>query len=266
MAQTILIVLTSAGGNTGPFDLYSDINGYTTPFETGIARTTLLAGYISVLVPDGATVIRVMSDSVYCTNYEDFPITFLPTTTTSTTTEAPTTTTTTTEAPTTTTTTTETPTTTTTTTIEPTTTTTTTTETPTTTTTTTIPSTTTTTTVAPSCALDGTAELQIPPTTTTTTTIETPTTTTTTITPTTTTTTTVALLCYEWTIENTSGVQQGANWTDCCTGTPASELMDSGTQIVVCSRTEPTGTGLTVTGGTIECQGGCTTTTTTIAP
>ena len=184
-----------------------------------------------------------------------------PTTTTTTTTEEPTTTTTTTteEITTTTTTTTETPTTTTTTTTEtPTTTTTTTTETPTTTTTTTTetPTTTTTTTETP---------------TTTTTTTETPTTTTTTSTSTSTTTSTTTaapLLCYEWTIQNFSGVQQGANWTDCCTGDPASEFLDSGTGINVCSRTEPTGVGLTITGGTVECQDTCltTTTTTTIAP
>lgn len=104
MAQTILIVLTSAGADTGPFNLYSDVDGYVTPFETGVPKASLLAGYVSILVPDGATIIRVMSDSAFCTNYQDFSIIF--TTTTTTTTETPTTTTTTTETPTTTTTTT----------------------------------------------------------------------------------------------------------------------------------------------------------------
>lgn len=125
MAQTVLITLTLAGADTGPFNLYSDVDGYVVPFETGVAKAALQSGYTSVLVPDSTTIIRVQSTSVLCTNYVDLPISGI-TTTTTTTTEAPTTTTTTTEAPTTTTTTTETPTTTTTTTETPTTTTTTT--------------------------------------------------------------------------------------------------------------------------------------------
>lgn len=111
MAQTVLITLTLAGADTGPFDLYSDVDGYVVPFETGVAKAALESGYTSVLVPDSTTIIRVQSTSVLCTNYVDLSISGITTTTT--TTEAPTTTTTTTEAPTTTTTTTEVPTTTT---------------------------------------------------------------------------------------------------------------------------------------------------------
>lgn len=108
MAQTVLITLTLAGADTGPFDLYSDADGYVAPFETGVAKASLVSGYTSVLVPDLATIIRVQSTSVLCENYVDLPISGLtttttttaePTTTTTTTTEEPTTTTTTTEAP-----------------------------------------------------------------------------------------------------------------------------------------------------------------------
>ena len=130
------------GGAAGPFDLYSDADGFTTPFETQVPAVDLVAGY-TVTLPMGATIIRVCSVGT-CENCIDLP-TNCPTTTT--TTVAPTTTTTTTVAPTTTTTTTVAPTTTTTTTVAPTTTTTTTA--PTTTTTTTAPTTTTTTTAAP---------------------------------------------------------------------------------------------------------------------
>lgn len=106
MAQTVLITLTVAGADTGPFDLFSDVDGYIVPFETGVSKAALVAGYTSVLVPDLTTVIRVKSQNVLCGNYVDLPITGL-TTTTTTTTETPTTTTTTsTETPTTTTTTT----------------------------------------------------------------------------------------------------------------------------------------------------------------
>lgn len=92
--MTVLITLTLAGADTGPFNLYSDANGYLAPFETGVLKSALQAGYTSVLVPDGSTVIRVQSNSA-CTNYIDFPISGITTTTTSTSTSTSTTTTTT---------------------------------------------------------------------------------------------------------------------------------------------------------------------------
>jgi hypothetical protein len=85
MAQTVLITLTTAGADTGPFDLFSDADSYVAPFETGVAKIDLTSGYTSVLVPDLATIVRVQSDSV-CTNYIDLSIVV---TTTTTTTSAP---------------------------------------------------------------------------------------------------------------------------------------------------------------------------------
>lgn len=90
MAQTVLITLTLAGTDVGPFDLYSDVDGYVSPFETGVLRASLVAGYLSILVPDGATVIRVKSTGV-CPNYIDLIIGGI-TTTTSTSTSSTTTT------------------------------------------------------------------------------------------------------------------------------------------------------------------------------
>jgi len=85
MALTVLITLTTAGADTGPFDLYSNTDGYTTPFETGIAKAALEGGYLSVSVPDSTTTIRVLSDSELCENYVDLAISgFTTTTTTST--------------------------------------------------------------------------------------------------------------------------------------------------------------------------------------
>ena len=92
MAQTVLITLTVAGADTGPFSLFSDADGYAVPFETGVPKASLVSGYTSVLVPDLATIIRVQSTSVLCPNYVDLPIGGLTTTTT--TTAEPTTTTT----------------------------------------------------------------------------------------------------------------------------------------------------------------------------
>lgn len=61
------------------------------------------------------------------------------------------------------------------------------------------------------------------------------------------------VVCYEWTIYNGSGTQVEATWTDCSTGNFAAEIIDAGNQILVCSRTEPTAAGGTVTGGTVTC-------------
>lgn len=90
MAQSYIITLTAAGLGTGPFDLYSNADGFFAPFETGVERYSLLAGYLSVVVPNGATVIRVASSNFTCGNYRDItlppPPTPVPTTSTTTTT------------------------------------------------------------------------------------------------------------------------------------------------------------------------------------
>jgi hypothetical protein len=118
----ILITLSSAGQNTGPFNIYSNIDNYTTAFAVNLSREILLAGYITNNAPMGTTYVRVKSNTS-CKNYVDIHVlsqngtttttTTVPgntTTTTSSTTIAPGTTTTTTTLP---------PTTTTTTTVEP---------------------------------------------------------------------------------------------------------------------------------------------------
>jgi len=93
--MTVLITLTTAGTDSGPFDLYSDLDGYISAFESGVDKTLLLAGYPSSLVPDYTTIIRVRSNNGLCTNYIDIPVAE-PTTTTTTTVDPSTTTTTTT--------------------------------------------------------------------------------------------------------------------------------------------------------------------------
>ena len=94
---TVTITIATIGTDAANFSLYSNVDGFTTPFETGISRAALLAGYTSVLVPNGTTIIRVQSTGI-CTNYIDgtFGLTTTTTTTTTSTTAAPTTTTTTT--------------------------------------------------------------------------------------------------------------------------------------------------------------------------
>ena len=96
--MTVLITLTVAGADSGPFNLYSNLDGFTAAFETGVSKASLLAGYPSALVPDYTTTIRVKSDGV-CVNYVDILIESTTSTTTSSTTVEPTTTSTTTPLP-----------------------------------------------------------------------------------------------------------------------------------------------------------------------
>ena len=69
------------GGDVGPFNLYSDSDGYTVPFATNVSATALQAGYSST-VPNDATIIRVISNGL-CTNFIDLNINLITTTTTS---------------------------------------------------------------------------------------------------------------------------------------------------------------------------------------
>jgi hypothetical protein len=94
--MTVFITLTTAGPDSGPFNLYSDLDGFITPFEVGVPKVNLEAGYSSGVVPDFTSVIRVLSTAQYCVNYVDITLGFPPTTTT---TSSSTTTTTTTLAP-----------------------------------------------------------------------------------------------------------------------------------------------------------------------
>lgn len=86
MAQTVLITLTTAGSDTGPFDLYSNVDGFTIPFESNIAKLDLEAGYVSSLVPDVTDIVRVKSDNVLCDSFVDLIIMTPTTTSTSSTT------------------------------------------------------------------------------------------------------------------------------------------------------------------------------------
>jgi hypothetical protein len=80
--MTVLITLTFAGTDTGPFDIYSNVDGFVTPLATGVSKAALEAGYSLLGVPDAASIIRVKSTGV-CDNYLDILIAGATTTTTS---------------------------------------------------------------------------------------------------------------------------------------------------------------------------------------
>jgi hypothetical protein len=72
--MSVLIQLTAAGTDSGPlFNLFSDVNNYSSPFESGISKTALLTGYTTSVVPALASIIRVKSAG-NCLNYVDLQI------------------------------------------------------------------------------------------------------------------------------------------------------------------------------------------------
>lgn len=89
--MTIYILLTTPSTDAGPFNLYSDVDGYIAPFATNVSKSTLSGGY-SATVPNGTTIVRAVSVGELCTNYLEFPVDFGPvptSTSTSTTTVNP---------------------------------------------------------------------------------------------------------------------------------------------------------------------------------
>lgn len=77
------IVLTTAGTETGPFDLYSDADGFTIPYLTGVTREQMLSGINSTTIPDGTNIVRAVSTGVCRTSVnivlEEPCFKFLPT-------------------------------------------------------------------------------------------------------------------------------------------------------------------------------------------
>ncbi len=71
--MTGAIQIGTLGTGTGPFDLYSNVNGFTAPFEIGISRKNLSDGYPTDKVPDTTTIIRVVSTGP-CTTFLDILI------------------------------------------------------------------------------------------------------------------------------------------------------------------------------------------------
>lgn len=68
------ITISNAGADTGPFNLYSDFDGFMSAFDTNIPKTILEAGYATISVPDGTTMIRVQSVNERCSNYVEISI------------------------------------------------------------------------------------------------------------------------------------------------------------------------------------------------
>ena len=75
--MTTVLTLVTAGSDSGPFDLYSNINGYGNPFEVGVPKASLVNGYTTTKVPDYTDVVRVKSTGV-CTSETDISLYYPP--------------------------------------------------------------------------------------------------------------------------------------------------------------------------------------------
>jgi len=75
-ASNVRISLTSAGVCSGPVNIFSNADGFTTPFATGISIAILtgLFGFLTP-VPAGTTIVRVQNANLNCQNYEQVLIT-----------------------------------------------------------------------------------------------------------------------------------------------------------------------------------------------
>lgn len=91
MSQTVLITLTTAGPNTGPFNIYAEDILNSTLVATNVPKQSLLSGYIAV-VPDNTVSVTILSKDAFCQNVQiNIPLPGVPTTTTTSTTTTTTT-------------------------------------------------------------------------------------------------------------------------------------------------------------------------------
>lgn len=63
------ITISNVGADAGPFDLYSNVDGYIAPFQVGVSVADLEAGYAVFNVPDGTTIIKIQSVNDNCNNF-----------------------------------------------------------------------------------------------------------------------------------------------------------------------------------------------------
>jgi len=69
------ITISNVGADTGPFNLYSDIGGYTSAFETNIPKAILEAGFATNNIPTGTTQIKIKSVNEKCNNFVNVGVT-----------------------------------------------------------------------------------------------------------------------------------------------------------------------------------------------
>jgi len=69
--MNLYIKLTLAGNDTGPFNIYSDVDNFNGAFEGNISKSDLLFGFATNNAPNGTEIIRVRSINKLCSNFVD---------------------------------------------------------------------------------------------------------------------------------------------------------------------------------------------------
>lgn len=70
----VFLQLTSAGSDSGPFNLFTEEDGFLVPFETDVDKSILEAGAIFTTVPTYTNIVRIKSNG-NCVNYVDIYLT-----------------------------------------------------------------------------------------------------------------------------------------------------------------------------------------------
>lgn len=81
--MNLYILLTTPLTDAGPFNLYSDIDGFYAPFGINVSKSVIENGYV-VTAPNGTSIVRLISVG-QCTNQIEVPVSNIPLTTTTTT-------------------------------------------------------------------------------------------------------------------------------------------------------------------------------------
>lgn len=66
--MTAYITISNVGSDTGPFNIYSDVDNYFNAFEINIPKAILESGFITD-IPTGTSEIRIQSINEKCNNY-----------------------------------------------------------------------------------------------------------------------------------------------------------------------------------------------------
>ena len=76
--MTGIIQILIIGADANNFLLFSDVDNYTSAFETNVSRQQLIDGFPSDNIPDGTTIIRALSTTVLCDVSIDIPVPAIP--------------------------------------------------------------------------------------------------------------------------------------------------------------------------------------------
>jgi hypothetical protein len=72
--MTGIIKILIIGADANNFLLFSDVDNYTSAFETNVSRQQLIDGFPSDNIPDGTTIIRALSTTALCDVSIDIPV------------------------------------------------------------------------------------------------------------------------------------------------------------------------------------------------